>query len=165
MKRLLITSIVLIALILVPALSTGGPATQGNRAMMPGQLHGARYITADYQPGRDSVPRVNYQMADAGNDEAANNDPAVSLQDARTVLESRQYTPGFWQGLKRVSITKLQVSLNPAQLDRTDRVAGKLKDFLKNARANDISVELLSGDQFSITPVYGYEQGRPSRIL
>lgn len=116
------------------------------------RAHGARFITADYNPGRDSVPQVKYQFVKGSPSISSVNNLGVYLWESETILENTQYSQAFWQGLNDLSIDRLLLSLNAVQIEAASGQDKKLEDFLNNAERNNISVELLLGEPLWIKP-------------
>lgn len=58
----------------------------------------------------------------------------------------RAQDPAFWSGLRRLSITRLLLSLDAAQIKAAHTQPALLNDFLDQARARGVAVELLLGE-------------------
>lgn len=71
---------------------------------------------------------------------------SVYVWDSHDVISRNQFQPKFWDLLQRLSIRRLMLSLNAAQIRAAQDQTDSLKAFLTNSKSHGVAVELLLGE-------------------
>ena len=79
-------------------------------------------------------------------------DMAVYVWDSRELFSRLQNRERYWKFLRRLSIDRLLVSLDAAQIAELRQRPAPLSGFLQNARKRGVKVELLLGEPTWIEP-------------
>ncbi len=120
------------------------------RANYNDTLNGARVIHANYNPALHTANRSSnktdvYKITSVEN-------LAVYLWDSDPILQAMQYTEKFWNGLTDISVDRILLALNSAQINEASSNPERIKSFISKASEYDIKVELLLGEPTWIEP-------------